>query len=49
MMRPAFTQDIQYDLKESNIIGFKGVRIEIIEATNRHIKYKVLNSFPDSY
>ena len=49
LMRPAFTQDIQYDLKESNTIGFKGVRIEIIEATNRYIKYRVSKSFPDSY
>ena len=49
MMRPALTQDIQYDLNESYVIGFKGVRIEIVKATNRYIEYKVLNTFPDSY
>jgi len=43
--RPAFTQDLQYDLNESNIIGFKGLRIEIVKATNTNIEYKVLNNF----
>ncbi len=43
--RPAFTQDLQYDLNESNIIGFRGLRIEIIEAKNTIIKYKVLSNF----
>lgn len=45
MARPAFTQDMQYDLAESNIIGFKGLRIEVIKATNTNIEYKVLSSF----
>lgn len=43
--RPAFNQDLQYDLSESNIIGFKGLRIEVIKATNTNIEYKVLSSF----
>lgn len=43
--RPAFTQDLQYDLNESKIIGFRGLRIEIIEASNSKIKYKALSSF----
>jgi len=43
--RPAFTQDSQYDLSESKIIGFRGMRIEIINATNTEIEYKVLNYF----
>lgn len=47
MMRAPFIQEIQYDLKESNTIGFKGVRIEIIKATNRQIEYIVHRSFPD--
>lgn len=45
MARPAFTQELQYDLKESNIIGFKGVRLEILKATNTVIEYKILSSF----
>ena len=44
--RAPFSQEIQYDLKESSIIGFKGARIDVIEATNRQIKYKVLANFP---
>jgi hypothetical protein len=47
LMRPAFSQEVQYDLNESKTLGFKGVRIEVVEATNTHLKYKVLSSFPD--
>jgi hypothetical protein len=42
MARPAFYQDLNYDLIESKIIGFKGTQIEIIDATNSDIKYKVI-------
>jgi hypothetical protein len=45
LARPAFTQDLQYDLSESKIIGFRGLRIEVISATNTNIEYKVLNQF----
>ena len=47
MIRAPFNQEVQYDLNEGKIIGFKGVRIEIIEATNIQLKYKVLKSFPE--
>jgi hypothetical protein len=45
MARPAFSQDLQYDLADGNLIGFKGLRIEIIKATNTNIEYKVLSTF----
>jgi hypothetical protein len=45
MARPAFNQDLQYDFNESKIIGFKGLRIEIINVTNTNIEYKILSSF----
>ena len=45
MARPAFNQDLQYDLNESNVVGFKGLRLEIINATNTNIEYKILSSF----
>ena len=45
MARPAFNQELQYDLNESKIVGFKGVRIEIINVTNTNIEYKILSSF----
>lgn len=48
MMRPPFSQDIQYDINESNIIGFRGVRIEVLEASNTNITYRVISSFPDN-
>jgi hypothetical protein len=44
--RPAFTQDVQYDLNEGNVIGFKSARLQVIEATNTSITYKVLAHFP---
>ncbi len=47
LSRPAFTQEIQYDITESNEIGFKGVRLIIVEATNREISYKVIKPFAD--
>ena len=43
--RPAFTQDLQYDLDESSIIGFREMRIEVKEASNTNITYMVQNGF----
>lgn len=43
--RPAFNNDVEYDLSESMIIGYKGAEIEIVEATNRVIKYRVIRNF----
>lgn len=45
--RPAFTQDIEYELQKdsSTIIGFKGLRIEVLNATNVDIRYKVLEDY----
>ena len=44
-LRLPFTQEVQYDLKEGIIIGFRGARIEILDATNRRITYKVIKHF----
>jgi hypothetical protein len=44
-IRPHFSQEIQYDLSESNVIGFKSLRLEVIEATNTEVKYKLLKNF----
>ena len=43
--RPSFTQDVQYDLSNSDIVGFKGLRIQILNADNSTIEYKVLEDF----
>lgn len=41
LARPAFYQDLIYDLSESKTIGFRGMIVEIIEATNSYIKFIV--------
>lgn len=43
--RPAFSNEVTYDLGESNVIGYKGARIEVMQADNTTIKYKVLEGF----
>ena len=46
IMRSPFQQEVQYDLDESEIIGFKGARLKVIEATNTQITYEVIRHFP---
>jgi hypothetical protein len=41
MARPAFYQDLTYDLSESREIAFRDLRIEVLEATNSAIKFIV--------
>lgn len=43
--RPAFNNDVEYDLSESKQIGYKGALLEIIDANNQSITYKVLKNF----
>jgi len=47
MARPAFTQDIDYELNADGgaTIGFKGLRIEVIKATNMDLTYKVIKDY----
>lgn len=45
MARAAFTVDVCYDLNLSKTISYKNARIEIINATNNSITYKVLSNF----
>lgn len=40
---PKMQQDVQYDLAESNVISFQGYNIEVVEATNSEIKYKIVS------
>jgi hypothetical protein len=37
------SQDLQYDLEESKDINFQGINIQVVDATNSEIKFKVLN------
>lgn len=43
--RPAYSNEVEYDLSQSKVIGYKGARIEITVATNEYIKYKVISNF----
>ena len=43
-IRASFTQEVQYDAKEK-VIGFKDMKIEIINANNQQITYKLIQNF----
>ena len=39
--RPSFAQELSYDLSERNVVGFRGMQIEIIEATDSMVKFVI--------
>jgi hypothetical protein len=41
--RPAFTQELKYDLSEHRVIGYQGARFEVLDAGNTGITYKVIS------
>jgi len=43
--RPACDVFVEYDLADSKVVEFKGARIEVIEATNECIRYRVTQAF----
>lgn len=45
LARPAFSNEVAYDLSASSLIGYKGARIEVINATNTEITYRILSGF----
>lgn len=45
LARPAFNNDVEYDLSTSALIGYKGAQIEVISADNNTITYRVLRNF----
>lgn len=48
LARPAFNNNVEYDLSQSTIIGYKGAQLEVMEATNQYIKYRVIKNFNDA-
>lgn len=42
MARPAFTQQLTYDLADGAEIGFRGARIKVLEANNLGMRYIVV-------
>lgn len=45
--RNAFTNNVEYDMKKSNFINYKGARIEVISYDNTSIKFRVIKHFRD--
>ena len=45
LARPAFTQEVQYDANESNVIGFRALRVEVVSSSNTEITYKLVSTF----
>jgi hypothetical protein len=45
LARPAFTQEVQYDANESNVIGFRALRVEVASSSNTEITYKLISNF----
>jgi hypothetical protein len=43
LARPAFSQELQYDLSADRTIAYKSIRIRVIEATNSLIRYEVVS------
>jgi len=45
---PAFFQSLEYDLSQSKTIRFQRFTIEVLEATNEAIKYRVVSNTGES-
>jgi len=44
---PDVTQQVEYDPKDGNIVAYNGARIEIIDANDTAVTYRVLSTFSD--
>lgn len=45
LARPAFSQDLTFDLAAGKVVGAKGARLEVENASNVDITYRVLSTF----
>jgi hypothetical protein len=45
MIRDPFTREFEIDLSEGNVAAYKGAIIEILDASNTTIKFKVIRNF----
>lgn len=43
LARPAFTQQLQYDIEQDAVIGYQGARFRVLSATNTELTYEVLS------
>ncbi|MGR6837964.1 hypothetical protein ACU5DF_02215 [Aliivibrio wodanis] len=49
MARDAFTNNVEYDMKKSNIINYKGAVIEVKDYDNSSIQFVVKKHFRDNF
>ena len=49
LIRDAFTQHLTYDLTKSKILTFRAALIEVEEATNAYIKYRLMSQIAPEY
>jgi hypothetical protein len=42
-IRPAFAQELQYNLAQDSTIAYKSIKIQVLQATNSQIRYKVVD------
>lgn len=47
LARPAFSQELTFDLGGGSIVGIKGARLEVLEVNNLGIRYRMLQPFKD--
>lgn len=45
LARPAFSNEVEYDLARSNVIAYKDARLEVLDATETSLTYRVLSGF----
>lgn len=46
-IRDRFSLEINYDISSDKTLGFRGARVEVLEAGNQQISYRVLEPFPN--
>lgn len=46
LLRPGLAQEFKFDLNNGGVVEVKGARIEVLEATDRGLHYKLLSRFP---
>lgn len=46
MARPAFSQDLRYDIANDPVIGYQGARFKVLKADNTAITYQVIEPLP---
>lgn len=47
LSKPVAFQELQYDLNESEVITFRDLTIQVVEASNKQIRFKVLTGPAD--